>query len=120
MLFCHLLTFFFKLFFSKSFFQEHFQSVTQFEYRPGPTLCQSWSGFKLFAKVIRRYLILNLILNYFFPKVSFKNTFRVSHSLNIDQDQRYVGPGLGSNCLQRLSADNKSVNASKGSVNCKD
>ena len=36
---------------------------------------------------------------------SFRNTIRVSNSLNPDQDQQNVGPDLGSNCLQRLSAD---------------
>ena len=31
-----------------------------------------------------------------------------SNSLDPDQDQHYVSPDLGSNTLQRLSADNKS------------
>ena len=34
--------------------------------------------------------------------------FRVSNSLDPDQDQHFVGPDLGPNCLQRLSADDKS------------
>ena len=38
----------------------------------------------------------------------FKNTFRVSNSLDPDQDRHKVGPDLGPNYLQRLSADNKS------------
>ena len=38
----------------------------------------------------------------------FGNTIRVSSALVPDQDQHYVGPDLGPNCLQRLSADNKS------------
>ena len=41
----------------------------------------------------------------FFSRDSFKNIIRVSISLDPDQDQRSVGPDLGSNCLQRLSAD---------------
>ena len=39
---------------------------------------------------------------------SFRNTLRVSNSLEPDQDPHSVGPGLGPICLQRLSADDKS------------
>ena len=38
---------------------------------------------------------------------------RVSNSLNPDQDRQNVGPDLGSNCLQRLSADNERHQANK-------
>ena len=38
----------------------------------------------------------------------FRNTIRVSNSLDPDQDGHYVGPELGPNCLKRLSADEKS------------
>ena len=38
----------------------------------------------------------------------FKNTLRVSNSLDPDQDRHSVGPDLGPNCLQRLSTDDKS------------
>ena len=41
-----------------------------------------------------------------FSKNSFRNTIRVSNGLDPDQD--IVGPDLGPNCLQRLSADDKS------------
>ena len=34
-----------------------------------------------------------------------RNTIRVSNSLDPDQAQQNVGPDLGPNCLQRLSAD---------------
>ena len=37
------------------------------------------------------------------------NTIRVSNSLDPDQDLHFVGPDLGPNCLQRLSADDKSL-----------
>ena len=37
-------------------------------------------------------------------KKSFRNTIRVSNSLDPDQDQQNVRPDLGPNCLQRLSA----------------
>ena len=33
------------------------------------------------------------------------NSIRVSNSLDPDQARRFVGPDLGPNCLQRLSAD---------------
>ena len=42
-----------------------------------------------------------------FSKKKFRNTIRASNSLDPDQDRHYVGPGLGPNCLQRLSADDK-------------
>ena len=41
-------------------------------------------------------------------KVFHMNTIRVSNGLDPDQDQPSVGPDLGPNCLQRLSADDKS------------
>ena len=37
----------------------------------------------------------------------------MSNSLDPDQDRRSVDPDLGPNCLQRLSADNKSSLAGK-------
>ena len=42
-------------------------------------------------------------------KKSFRNTIRLSNCLDSDQGQHSVGPDLGPNCLQRLSADNKSL-----------
>ena len=43
-----------------------------------------------------------------FLKNSFRNTIRVSNSLDPDQARRFVGPDLDPNCLQRLSADDTS------------
>ena len=40
-----------------------------------------------------------------FSKNYFRNTITVSNSLDLDQDRPSVGPDLGTNCLQRLSAD---------------
>ena len=40
-----------------------------------------------------------------FLENSFRNTIRVSNSLDPDQARHFVGPDLGPNCLQRLSAD---------------
>ena len=42
---------------------------------------------------------------YTFSKKYFSNTIRVSDSLDPDQARHIVGPDLGTNCLQRLSAD---------------
>ena len=44
----------------------------------------------------------------FFKKNLIRNSIRVSNSLDPDQDRRSVGPDLGPNCLQRVSADNNS------------
>ena len=41
---------------------------------------------------------------------TFRNTIRVSNSMDPDLARHFIGPDLGSNCLQRLSADNKSRN----------
>ena len=84
--FCRLPTFF-KINSFKKLFQEHYQSVKQFESRSGPTFCRSWSGSKLFAKVISRRQK---------PPLAKKINFRCS----LDSD-------LGLNCLQRLSAASK-------------
>ena len=43
-----------------------------------------------------------------FLKNSFSNTIRVSNVWDADQTQRIVGPYLGPNCFQRLSADDTS------------
>ena len=40
-----------------------------------------------------------------FSKNSFRNTIRVSNSLDPDLARQNVGPDLGPNCLQRLSTD---------------
>ena len=43
-----------------------------------------------------------------FSKSCFRNTIRVSNSLDPDQAWHYVRPDMGPNCLQKLSADNTS------------
>ena len=48
-----------------------------------------------------------------FSKNSFKNTIRVSNSLDPEQDPHFVGPDQGPNRLQRLSADYKKGRAGK-------
>ena len=52
-----------------------------------------------------------------FSKNSFTNTIRVSNGLDSDQDRHSVGPDLGPNCLQSLSADDESPLARKD-LNC--
>ena len=42
-------------------------------------------------------------------KISFRNTSRVLNGLDPDQNRHSVCPDLSPNCLQRLSADDKSV-----------
>ena len=41
-----------------------------------------------------------------FSKISFRTTIRMSYSLDSVQTRHSVGLGLGTNCLQVLSADN--------------
>ena len=48
-------------------------------------------------------------INNFFQKNYFRNTDRVSNGLDPDQDQHCVGPDLGPNYLQRLSAGDRSL-----------
>ena len=43
-----------------------------------------------------------------FSKNSFRNTIRLSNSLDPDQAQQNGGPDLGPNCLQMLSVDDTS------------
>ena len=43
--------------------------------------------------------------NQLFRKKSLTNTIRVLNSLDPDQARHFVGPDLGPNCLQKLSAD---------------
>ena len=49
-------------------------------------------------------------------KKSFRNTIRVSNSLDPDQAGHFIGPDVGPNCLQRLSVDDE-VATSKERVN---
>ena len=68
----------------------------------------SWP-FKGYAGKFFMLLLLSsdFFQNYFFSKKSFRNTFRVSNGLDSDQDQHFVSPDMGPNCLQRLAADHK-------------
>ena len=39
----------------------------------------------------------------------FRNSIKVSNSLDLDQARLFIGPGLGPTCLQRLSADDTCI-----------
>ena len=43
--------------------------------------------------------------NPLFQKNSFRITIRVANSLDPDHARCFIGPDLGPNCLQKLSAD---------------
>ena len=55
-----------------------------------------------------------------FLKNSLRKTIRVLNSLDPDQDQHSVGPDLGPNCLQRLSAEDTSSLVGKQYVYCEE
>ena len=59
----------------------------------------SWVNFR--ARVSSAYIISKST----FSKKFFQNTIRVSNSSDPDQAQHFVGPDLGLNCVQKLSAD---------------
>ena len=50
-----------------------------------------------------------LFLKLTFSKNSFRHAIRVSISLDPDKSRGFVGPDLGPNCLQRLSAGNELI-----------
>ena len=53
------------------------------------------------------FMLADFFQNQHFQKNSFRNTNRVSNSVELDQAWPLVGPDLGPNCLQRYSADDK-------------
>ena len=62
------------------------------------TLC-FLGNFSFFFRLLTFFSILT------YSKNSFRNTVRVSNSLDPDQAQHSIGPDLGPNCLQRSAAD---------------
>ena len=52
-------------------------------------------------------LLLLFLKTFTLSMLDFFNTIRVLSSLDPDQARQNVGPDLGPNCLQRLSANNK-------------
>ena len=59
------------------------------------------------------YCLLLTSIKIGFSRNSFRNTIRVANSLDQDQVPHSIGPDLGLNCLQRVSADGKSPLAKK-------
>ena len=51
-----------------------------------------------------------------FSKNSFRNTIRMSNSLDPDRARHFVGPDLGPNCLQRISTDDTSRQSVEATV----
>ena len=66
----------------------------------------AWVIFHAFC----RLLIFFFFQNHPFRNNTFRNTIRVSNSLDPDQVRHLVGPDLGPNCLQRIKADATKVN----------
>ena len=97
MIFMFLCRYFFKIKVFKKFFQEHYNFLYM---EIKLTLCML--GILCFCCFSTAIFKIN------FSKNSFRYTIRVLNSLDPDQDRHSVGPDLGPNCLQRLSADNKS------------
>ena len=66
--------------------------------------------FQLFAcwVIFHEFCLLLIFLKINFFEKLFRNTIRVSNSLGPDPAGHFVGPDLGPNCLQRLSADDNS------------
>ena len=62
------------------------------------------SGMFTYWVILQSYLS-SAVSKSTFMKNSFRNTIRVSNSLDPDQARHIVGPDLGPNCLQRLLAD---------------
>ena len=73
-------------------------------------ICEKVYFDQLLGFQILLLLFLHFIIVPYFTlwMLDFFNTIGVSNSLDPDQAQHFFGPDLGSNCLQRLSADNKS------------
>ena len=67
-------------------------------------------SFSITLGMLGNFVCADFLSKLTFPKNSFRTTIRlkVSNSLNPDQDRNFVGPDLNPNCLQRLSADDKS------------
>ena len=67
-----------------------------------------WISIWIFQYCFHYTFTVNRCAIFYFLNTEFFNTIRVSNSLDPDQTRHFIGPDLGPNCLQRLSADNKS------------
>ena len=69
------------------------------------TLCMLGNFACIFVVCFFFFFFFFVFFNYFFfQNKSFRNTIRVSDSLDPDQARHFVGPDLGLSCLQRISA----------------
>ena len=59
------------------------------------------------------FVFADFFFDVIFFENSFRNTIKVSNRLDPDQAQHFVGPDLGRNYLQRLSADDTSKQSVK-------
>ena len=66
-------------------------------------LCACWVFLYAFVVICRLFSELTV----YKKEDKIRSTIRVSNGLDPDQDRRSVGPDLGPNCLQRLSAYDK-------------
>ena len=66
---------------------------------------QTWLTHCLLGNFSCFFVVCWFFSKLFFWKKSFRNTIRMSNSMDPDQARRFVGPDLGPNCLPRLSAD---------------
>ena len=100
---------FFKVYFFKKFFQENHLSIKQFGSRSRPTFSQSWSGSKLFAKVIswwekspankeRANIYLQIWIQQLFYFVICWYNCNLCKQFEQDQPRQKAGPDLGLKC----------------------
>ena len=81
-----------------------FRHINRLSKRLDQVLGQGWYGVNCLHAVKICLLFLSSVdffLNNLFQKKSFRNTIKVSKSLDPDQAQHFVRPDLGPNCLQR-------------------
>ena len=77
-------------------------------------MCSSLENLKIinsvaFWVIVQALAVVCLLFSILtFLKNSFRNTIKASNYLDPDEDRHSVGPDLGPNCLQKLSADDKS------------
>ena len=71
-----------------------------------PETCGRNSFNSAFWVIMQAFFVVScFIFKIDFSEYCFRNTTSVSNSLDPDQGRRFVGPDLGPNCLQKLSAD---------------
>ena len=61
--------------------------------------------YSMLGNISKYFVVCCFFSKLIISKNSFGNAIRASNSLDQDQARRDVGPDLGTNCLQRLSAD---------------